>query len=211
MKRFIVVLSLLFFFSQSQAEVKVDPKDHIPNQSPGKCGWASIETLGRTHGYKQLYGITDEKPEPAFHYELLEELKDKKVKHRWFAAKETEWWFIVWHEPLGEHPRTLKHCKTPKEAKEYIKKNKKEGVYWVEEQYHWTSQFLFDSIKDNLGAAVTIQHPGHPALHMLVLTDINDQEVTLVDSNGKKGTIRKIPLYQFLEIWVGFAIVIEKK
>jgi hypothetical protein len=43
----------------SLAEVVIDPSCRMKNRPPGRCGWCAVETLGRHHHIKVLFGLVD--------------------------------------------------------------------------------------------------------------------------------------------------------
>lgn len=206
-----IALLLLLFVSVAHAEVNIKSEDHIQNNSNGLCAWCSVETLGRTHGWDTLKGLTASKTVSASHDVLLQELKSKKVTYRSVQIEETEWWYFVWYEGK-EGSKMIGGFRSRKEADALIASEKKEGSFWISKEHHYKSQFVWDAIKQDLGAAVTIDQYGVSSnRHMLVIVDVSPTEVTCVDSNYSPGKLRKIRLDLFMKWWYGFAVVIEKK
>lgn len=58
MKKLIALMLVLLAASPAWA-IDIDKKNRVPNQDPGYCCWASLETLGRTHGITPLYGLVE--------------------------------------------------------------------------------------------------------------------------------------------------------
>jgi hypothetical protein len=77
-----VLLLVLSFPCAVGAEVKIAPKDRVPNQPPGRCGWCAVETLARHLKIKALYGLTDDNPWGADPEDLEEALNTARVKYR---------------------------------------------------------------------------------------------------------------------------------
>lgn len=59
LRKILPVFLLLSLPSLSLAGITVENKHRIPNAPNGVCAWASLETLARHHGIKNLYGIRD--------------------------------------------------------------------------------------------------------------------------------------------------------
>jgi len=208
-KTAIAFAAFLLIISSLCAELKIKPEHHISNRGSGLCSWAALGTLGRTHGYKQLENIINEKDKAVKHEGLIKELEKRKVKFRSYDAKKTEWWYHVWYQKEDEKSEIIGSYLTKKEASKAIKGNQKLGSYWIARDYYWKTGFLLEAIKKDLGAAVTIQ-VGNDTPHMLVIVGLDEKQVRLVDSNYEPGKIREMPLHLFLKYWVGFAIVIDK-
>lgn len=198
---FLVLNQLLF------AEVKIKPEDHLQNNDNGLCGWCSLETLGRTHGWKQIRGLVASKTKPAVEKKLVEELELKNIKCELYNASKTEWWYFV-HFEKNEKDIILAGFKDKDKAKEFISKTKTPGIYWIEDKYFWKTDFLFNAVNKDLGVAVTVKDGKDR--HMFVVTNMDEKVVKVVDSNFPPGEIRIIPIKEFLESWIGIAIVIEK-
>jgi hypothetical protein len=64
------------------AEVKIDAACRIKNKPPGRCGWCALETLGRHHKIKALYGLTEEHASTCDADSLMAVLTDKGVTYR---------------------------------------------------------------------------------------------------------------------------------
>jgi hypothetical protein len=209
MKRLLILIFILST-STSRAEVVITKENHIQNVDRGRgglCTWACLESLGRTHGWKQLNGLTDSKSVTDYHNNLVKEMQRLKVNIRHYQATEKETWHYVYYQPAGKIAKVIKHTTDNQAANNAIKEAKDLGIYWIETRQHWKSEFLFEAIKQDLGAAVSIDQPSR---HLLILAGADDLEVRMVDSNYSPGKIRKESLGKFLQMWNGFAIVIEK-
>jgi hypothetical protein len=82
----LTLLLSLWLPCSALAEVKIGLSDRVKNQPPGRCGWCAVETLGRHHKIKVLFGIT-EKNATRTDPEDLEEALTKlgvpfRVQHR---------------------------------------------------------------------------------------------------------------------------------
>src|SRR4051794_13911402 len=57
---------LLLVVSGSALAIDIDSHDRIDNPDPGYCAYAALETLGRHHKLKELYGLVDRRRELRF-------------------------------------------------------------------------------------------------------------------------------------------------
>jgi hypothetical protein len=57
--RKLAALFAVLFISGAALAIDIPTDCRVPNQSPGYCCWASLETLGRTHGIPQLYNLVE--------------------------------------------------------------------------------------------------------------------------------------------------------
>jgi hypothetical protein len=74
-----VLLAILCLLpSTAQAEVKIARENRVRNRSEGRCAWCALETLGRHHGIRALFGLADKhasRPKPADLEAVLDELR----------------------------------------------------------------------------------------------------------------------------------------
>ncbi len=64
------------------AEVSISASDCVRNRTGRACGWCALETLGRHHGKKALYGLADRHPETARPTDLEAALDDASINYR---------------------------------------------------------------------------------------------------------------------------------
>ncbi len=57
--RGLALAGLLLLPCAARAEVFIPLACRVANRPPGRCGWCSVETLGRHHRIKPLYGLTE--------------------------------------------------------------------------------------------------------------------------------------------------------
>jgi hypothetical protein len=89
------------------------------------------------------------------------------------------------------------------------------GRWWIEEREHWDISFIKKSLDENLGCTVSLDYKGADekydhTRHAVVIVGMDEKEVRIIDSNYKKGKIRKMPLDTFLNRYNGFCIKILK-
>lgn len=73
MKKFIFAFCF-FFLSPSVWSIELEKKDRTPNQEPGYCAWASLETLGRHHKIEPLYHLVEKrKKDPDVYLQNFDE------------------------------------------------------------------------------------------------------------------------------------------
>lgn len=211
------ILILLLLSSQAQAEVVISPKNHMQNQDPGRCAWCALETLTRTHGYKNSEGMVESNPRGAYQRDMIAELDKYQINYEVQWPEWGEYFYYLMYQKLDEpnvsYVWAIKRNK--KEAEQLLKNSKEVGRWWIERKLHWDTSFLRDAIKADLGAAVSLNYIGadpkyQHERHMVVIINMDDESVLLVDSNDKPGIIKEMPLYQFLQAWNGFAIKILK-
>lgn len=56
--------------------IDIPKEDVVVNERPGLCMWASLETLGRYHGIKKLYGLKNTRKNPQTEIWKLPEYKN---------------------------------------------------------------------------------------------------------------------------------------
>jgi hypothetical protein len=62
--------------------VDIPPTCRIKNQPPGRCGWCSLETLGRYHRLKALYQLSDKNASRCSTQTLLTMLDRLSISYR---------------------------------------------------------------------------------------------------------------------------------
>ncbi len=73
MKRFIFAFCF-FFLSSSAWSIELEKKNRIPNQEPGYCAWASLETLGRHQHIEPLFHLVEKrKKDPDIYIQNFDE------------------------------------------------------------------------------------------------------------------------------------------
>lgn len=215
MKKFLCLISFLLAFPVF-AEVNIDEKNHILNKPPGLCGWCSIETLGMTHGYDNLKGLTEEKDKEkdkdkkiANISSMIDLLEEKEIYCSVVFSATDEEYFEIREQ---EKDRTVlrKMFKNQKDADALLMTKADTPWYYIKKT-HRNTEDIRKACKDDLGAIVIIRIPDKKANHSVVLININDEKVRFVDSNSKKGVVREETFEWFMERWIGISFVIEKK
>jgi hypothetical protein len=79
---FLASFAILLFASLAWAELKVEPACRIRNLPPGRCGWCSLETLGRHHQIKALYGLAGDHATTCAAADLEAVLDEKHIRYR---------------------------------------------------------------------------------------------------------------------------------
>jgi hypothetical protein len=83
--QFIRCLALALLLSLpcvADAEIKIAPAFRIRNRPPGRCGWCALETLGRHHKIRALYGLSEKHASMAAPSDLEAALMQSKVRFR---------------------------------------------------------------------------------------------------------------------------------
>jgi len=83
-KRFstIALVVTLFLPCVVRAEVNIEPECRMKNRPPGRCGWCALETLGRHHKIKPLFGIVEDHATTANPEDLTDFLDKVKVRYQ---------------------------------------------------------------------------------------------------------------------------------
>lgn len=206
MKHLLPLLTLFIFCLSAQADVTIAPEDHIKNLPPGRCAWAALETLGRTHGWSVLRGLRDRNNRSAQWLDMIAELDKDKVKYQVQWPKEGEYFYYLMHNDQVYAIR-----RSREEAEELLRTTKIVGSWWVERKLHWNTHFLRMAAAQDLGCVVSLNYyqNNKQFRHIVVLTHIDDDKVLLIDSEEKE--IQTVPLATFLWRWNGFSIMLEKK
>ena len=142
-----IVLLLFLLISNVRAEVKIDSKNHMQNKEPGRCAWAALETLGRTHGWKGLEGLVEQNDRTASRHDMIGWLDDVGVKYRVLWAEEGEYlYYLMYQRAEGYNQTTYAIKKTKPDADKMLNSLKIEGFWWVEKHLHWKASFLYKSM-----------------------------------------------------------------
>ena len=77
-----LMFALFLFPCAARAEVNIDPECRMKNRPPGRCGWCAVETLGRHHHIKILYGLVEDHATTADPEDLTALLDKVKVRYK---------------------------------------------------------------------------------------------------------------------------------
>jgi hypothetical protein len=80
--RAIALLVALLVIPGALAEVNIDPANRMRNRPPGRCGWCALETLGRHHQIKDLYGLVDGHESTANPEDLVAVLNKLRIDYK---------------------------------------------------------------------------------------------------------------------------------
>jgi ABC-type bacteriocin/lantibiotic exporter with double-glycine peptidase domain len=78
----IFLVSLLLGLSAARAEVRIARENRVRNHPEGRCAWCALETLGRHHGLKALYGLAEKHTARATSVDLEAVLDDAHIDYR---------------------------------------------------------------------------------------------------------------------------------
>jgi hypothetical protein len=171
------------FFVSTLFAIDLEKQCRVPNQEPGYCAWASIETLGRKHQIESLINLVEK----------------RKLDSDFVFTKTT-----ATGEEVVTRPKHV-GCDRSIEAK-----LKELGVKY---QFQNTGNKDFKILELNgtrLGCMVGVQKGARgPAAHCIVVTKFNDKEVEFYDCNQPK-TLWTGSREWFDYHWTGLAVVVEK-
>lgn len=211
MKKIYAVIFFSLFTSFAWADVDIPEKYFVGNQSPGRCAWASIESLSLASGYAQVRGLTDHNNRVGERSLVYGELHKLGIPFSTYQATDTEWWYYCMGE-TNQQIRFLRCFQNRQQATDYIKEINNVGTYWVEPHYSYKIKYLQDAINKGLGAAISLDISDHDqGRHMVVIVGLDEFEVRLIDSNYNRGEIRHMRIDEFLAKWNGYALVIRGK
>ena len=77
-----LVVALYLLPCAGRAEVNIEPDCRMKNRPPGRCGWCAVETLGRHHHIKILYGLVEDHATTADPEDLTALLDKVKVRYK---------------------------------------------------------------------------------------------------------------------------------
>jgi len=180
---------ILVYICLLVGEVHIPTKCCVPNQSPGYCAWASLETLGNYLRIKPLYGLMESrKKDPPF------------VRRTWWVD------FDGFHEMLYSIDNNYGAWDSIQEklislgVKHKIQRN---GVF--------NKTLIRESIRENLGCLVAVNSglPTCDGSHGIIITDFSDTGYKYVDTNNINvdfyGTMQ-----WFDRNWDGLVVVVYK-
>lgn len=213
-KYFLAILLLILASWECQAELKVESKNHVQNQSPGRCTWCAVETLSLSHGYEQCRGLAESNPRSAYLYEAAESLDRLKIPNKSYRLNKS-WHYNVMYRKEKKYGEFLAAvCYSQDQANKYVEANKHiKGDWRIHKQWQCDVRELFQAVEDDIGAAVTVEQgrTDEHRLHMLVVTDVKDGLAHLVDSNYRRGEVVRMPLLEFLRQWTGEMMIIRPR
>jgi len=114
MKKLLALFAVLFLAGTVFA-IEIPTNCRVSNQDPGYCCWASLETLGRTHGITELYDLVEARkkdPDGLLAYgsgrnvRYVVQPKNYGYDHA-LRAKLTDLKVKFWMEGSGNTDRTL--------------------------------------------------------------------------------------------------------
>lgn len=180
MKRcFSALLALSLFVSSIFGRADIPIKDRVPNQSPGYCAWASLETMCRHQGIREGY-------------DLLEKRKldpDRITPDGWFIPRNRGDDYSVEQKliELGINYRM-----------NLTGGSKEEGL-----------KLLVETTQAGHGAMIGVKKtPTCNGSHAIVVIDINSEEFEYIDSN-RPGSIWVGKIDWLMWAWDGFVLAIE--
>lgn len=198
---------MFFVSSLSLAELQVNKDHHIQNDEKGRCAWCSIETLGLSHGYKSLSGLTKKNEVPGTVRKMAETFIDYGIPFELtFEKNDTPYYYLK--EEIDDNV-LLRHVYTnKKQADEFLLKNHKNGNF----HYITTQGPSINNIKkaceNDLGAIVIIKY--NKENHAIVLIGIDENKIRFIDSNAIPGTISERSFTWFIQRWHGISFIIRK-
>jgi hypothetical protein len=77
-----LTLALFLLPGAAPAEVNIDAAFRMKNRPPGRCGWCAVETLGRHHRIKCLFGLVEDHDSTANPEDLTALLDKLKVRYK---------------------------------------------------------------------------------------------------------------------------------
>jgi len=202
MKRAVFLLALFFVCTSFVfADIKIEEEHRVENMKPGYCCWASIETLGRKHGIKQLHGLVKRRSQESDFKQW-----DSKTQ----AWKQLPY---VWVEyPNGSKRKVHR---SPGDDQAMINRLRKLNVaFKFQSSGNYDLGLIKYAMKNKLGCMVVFDWGGWKRgyrrgayTHAVVLTKFNDKEVMFIDPN-KTHKYWWVSRAWFNRYWMGETLVI---
>lgn len=178
-----ILLALAFLGLTATAvfgDAKIPIKLRVPNQHPGYCGWASLETMCRHQEVKAGYGLLEKRKLDADWVRL-----DGTISAKNFADDDVVAWKL---KSLGIKYR-MNHTFS----------NTKEGI-----------DLIKLTVKEGRAAMVGVWHdPLYHGHHAITVIDMDDENFSYIDSNDPKAEYEGSMRWLWQE-WDGFVVTIEK-
>lgn len=158
------LIAFLLLCSSSLA-IDISKEDVIKNEKPGLCMWASLETLGRYHGIKKVYGLKNTRKTPKQEVWKLPEYNNVP----YYFTRAFGYPFMVNYE--------FKKLDIPI-------KHQRRGIY----------DRNICKKANKIGAAICLERGSdiNPhECHVVILTEYTDDYVRFVDTNTPDRVIKK--------------------
>jgi len=169
----------LILIAAAYGQVDIDKKNHVANRDGGFCGWASLETLGKHHGIKELAGLTKDRA---------------KVMGRYVTIRGKKVWL-----PNGG-------ATIPQLASELA--SRKVDHYYTAPGTYSTGLLEAAFAKDS-GAIVLFKPPeGERMGHFVIVVGLDDKKAYVVDSNFP-GETKTMTRANFFKYWDGSALFLK--
>lgn len=181
-------VALLLFAQIVQAGAYIPAYYRVPNDPPGYCCWAALATLARAQGIASLYYLKENRKADSDGY--IEEAKwDGKT---WRVSKE----FVPAYG--GTTDSVL---------------SKFEELHFRNYEYQRCGNFskalIYKALAKGHGAVVQVdwQDAQGTGVHAVVLTSIDNESVTFINSNGCREERRSRQWFE--NSWDGFVIILD--
>lgn len=182
MKKLLFILLVILFPAISWS-IEIDKKDRVPNQAPGYCAWASLETLGRHHSILPLIDLVEKRKKDS----------DVLVLNRDANGRE----YYVKHEKHVGNDFVL-----PSKLKELNVSFKMTNT--------GSSDRSLLSYADSKGVVVGVKTGARgPGAHIIVLTQYDEESIMFYDCN-QPDVIWKGSREWFDYWWTGLSILVDK-
>lgn len=200
MRKICLVLVCLFICTNvSNAQIKLKKEDCVANVSPdgeGYCAWSCIETLGRHHKIKSLYG--------------LKEKRTKESDFKTWDAKKKHWVIepYVW---VNYGTYWLKVHRSPGDYVAIKQKLDEAKVkYQIQESGIRKTDIISYAIRNKLGCMIVVNDwtEKSTTTHAMCIQDYDNEKVVLFDPNNLKYNYH-VTWDWMTKYWTGYVLVIE--
>jgi hypothetical protein len=199
-KLFAALFVLVLFSAPAYSQIQLKLEDCVSNETHdggGYCAWCCIETLGRHHKIKSLYGLKDKRS-----YESDFKTWDAKNK-KWIIEP------YVWvdhgnyKEKVHRGPGDYTAMKQKLDAANV--------KYRIQETGIFKTDIIKYAVKDKFGCMIVVNNwsgnsPTVP--HAVCIQDYDDDKLVIFDPNDLEHNYH-ITWNWFRSHWTGYVLVVE--
>jgi hypothetical protein len=190
-KVFLLVVTLALSSSSAYGQAKIPPQCIIRNEAPGFCCWAAIETAARAQEITKLYNLKESrKTDPDGYIE-------RAVKDKYSGTLQ-----IVDNYFVPRYGGTIDSVLAKFTELGYFS-------YHYQRMGNYSKDLIYNALRKGHGAVVQVnwQDAMGEGCHAILLTNIQPDYVTFVNSNSGREEVRSLAWFE--ENWDGFVIILD--
>jgi len=199
MHRFFAALLLLACSSTPAfSQINLKTSDCVANVSPdgeGYCAWTCIETLGRHHKIKSLYGLKDRRTQES-DFKTWDDKKKKWIIEPYVWVNYGDYWLKV-HRSPGDYVAMKQ------------KLDEAKVKYQIQETGIFKTDIIGYAIRNKLGCMIVVNNWVNTSeTHAVCIQDYDDEKLTIFDPNNLKCNYY-VTWGWMTQHWTGYVLVIE--